>query len=75
MERELYTYPTWKKYTVLAHAVANLTVKERRAIFSAARTAQHDTDPFFPEYGLTFSEFALFYTLGDTRRAKDKPGD
>lgn len=69
MERDLITYPTWEKYTVLAHAITKLSIKDRRHIFQLARNAEHVCpDLLFPEFGFTLSEFAVWYTLGDGRR-------
>lgn len=67
---DLTTYPTWQRYTVLAHCIASLTVRERRRVFQLARKSGGDWSAvFFPKYGFTLSEFAVWYTLGDRRRA------
>ena len=71
MERALLTYPTWERYTVLAHVIAALTVRERRAIFQHVRRVETPTaDLFFPEYGFTLGEFAVWSVLGDGRKKK-----
>lgn len=73
MERDLITYPTWEKYTVLAHTIANLSIKDRRHIFQLARNSKHVCpDLLFPAFGFTLSEFAVWYTLGDSRRKSRK---
>ena len=73
MERDLITYPTWEKYTVLAHTIANLSIKDRRHIFQLARNSKHVCpDLLFPTFGFTLSEFAVWYTLGDSRRKSRK---
>lgn len=68
VERDLMTYPTWERYTVLAHFIFTLNVRDRRNIFHLCRSMPSGKDLFFPKYGLTFSEFAVWYTLGDTKR-------
>lgn len=71
MEREsdLITYPTWKRYTVLAQHISQLSIRERRNIFLIARSVDADWDNILlPEYGFTLSEFSVWYTLGDRRR-------
>ena len=67
-ERGLVTYPTWERYTVLAHYVACLNVRDRRRIFQIMRAHEDSSNIFLPEYGITISEFATWYTLGDRRR-------
>lgn len=70
-ERDLITYPTWERYTVLAHCISQLNIRDRRRIFQIARSVDHDwSNVFFPEYGFTLSEFSVWYTLGDRRRDK-----
>lgn len=55
------TYPTWERYTVLAHVVSQLTVRDRRLIFQLVRKEGERAtgDLFFPRYGFTLSEFAV----------------
>ena len=69
MERDLLTYPTWERYTVLAHIIAHLPVRDRRQIFQHVRRFDPPSaDIFFPEYGFTLSEFAVWHILSDVRR-------
>lgn len=70
-ERSLATYPTWERYVVLAHAVMNLSIRDRRHLFQLACTATSET--FFPHFGFTLAEFATWYVLGDKRRAAVAP--
>ena len=73
MERQLITYPTWERYTVLSHVISHLTIRDRRLLFHMARGVHAtQSDLFFPHYGFTLSEFAVWYTLGDTRRKTRK---
>ena len=74
MERHLITYPTWERYTVLAHVISNLTIKDRRQIFQLARSANTSffPDVFFPNFGFTLAEFAVWYILADKRRRLKK---
>lgn len=74
MEQSLLTYPTWERYTVLAHVISSLTIRDRRQVFLLARSAHNTYTPdlFFPKYGFTLAEFAVWYTLTDTRRKPNK---
>lgn len=71
MERQLITYPTWERYSILSHYIGNLSIRERRHLFQLTRTSENP-DILFPQYGFTLSEFAVWYTLGDTRRKARK---
>ena len=69
MEQELITYPTWERYTVLAYCIGRLSIRDRRRIFQMARTIQDErSNVLFPEFGFTLSEFAVWYTLGDSQK-------
>lgn len=73
MQREMLTYPTWERYTVLSHVISNMTIRDRRIVFQHTRS--HATcceDVFFPRFGFTLGEFAVWYTLGDRRRKAGK---
>ena len=67
MDRELLTYPTWERYTVLSNVIGNMNIRDRRQIFQLARKSPISPDLFFPCYGFTFSEFAVWYLLKDTK--------
>ena len=72
-QRELLTYPTWERYTVLSRAIAGMTTRERRQIFTIVRAAGTTSpDLFFPGSGFTLAEFAVWYTLGDTTRRRSR---
>ena len=66
MEHTLTTYPTWERCTVLSCVIASLAIRDRRRIFQLSRGASGDT--FFPEYGFTLYEFAVWHTLSDARK-------
>ena len=69
MERKLLTWPTWERYTVLAHVVGTLSVRERRNLFQLIRShADPQPDLFFPNYGFSLGEFATWHILNDRRR-------
>lgn len=71
MERQLITYPTWERYVVLAHIVSELSVRDRRHLFQLVRKqADPSPDLFFPQFGFTLSEFAVWHVLGEARRTK-----
>ena len=73
VERELPTYPTWERYTVLSHVISNLPVKDRRQIFLLVRRhAPSPPDLFFPAYGFTLAEFATWHVICESRRYKKK---
>jgi hypothetical protein len=67
-ERELMTYPIWERYTVLSNVINGLSIRDRRHIFQNVRKHSITPDIFFPVYGFTLSEFAVWHVLGDTRR-------
>ena len=72
-EYELITYPTWKRYSVLAHVVSALSVRERRELFQLIRKAGDPSgDILFPRYGFTLSEFAVWHVLSETKRKSPK---
>lgn len=69
MERQLLTYPTWERYTVLAHCIAQLSLRDRRRILQIARRLRSEwKDVFLPSLGITLTEFAVWYTLGEKRK-------
>lgn len=67
-ERKLPTYPLWEWQRVVSHVVFTLSMRDRRALFQLARSVEGGemVDLFFPEYGFTLAEFAVYTTL--TRR-------
>lgn len=67
MERSLITYPTWERYTVMAHIIFSLSIKDRRHIFTLVRSPPNTADLFFPKFGFTLGDFAVWYTIGDVR--------
>jgi hypothetical protein len=70
MEQEMYTYPVWERYTVLAHVIASLNIKERRKVFQYIRQFEkpfHE-DIFLPTFGIALTEFAVWYTIYEKRR-------
>ena len=71
-ERNFITYPTWKKYIVLSCFIESLRVREKRQIFHIMRrhtdTLDHDT--FFPHYGITAGEFAVWQILCENRKGR-----
>ena len=72
-ERTLITYPTWERYTVLSHSIAQLSIRQRRHIFQLALQPDRPDGPLLSPLRLHFAEFAVWYTLADTRR-KSKRG-
>ena len=58
------THPTWERYTVVAHFVSKMCVRDRRKLFQLTRAFPTPTpDLFFPYFGLTLGEFAVWYAL------------
>jgi len=70
MERTLQTFPTWEKYMVLSNTIERLQVKEKRYIFNCLRTCECTKDHFFPMFGFTTAEFAVWQILGDGPKSK-----
>lgn len=61
-------YPSWKRYSVLAHVIANMRVRDKRQIFINMREmvgVDHNT--LLPSYGITCGEFAVFHILMDAQ--------
>ena len=68
-ERSFITFPTWKKYLVMASFMERLRIKDKRQLFHIMRHTDclsHDT--FFPSYGITAGEFSVWQVLSDSRR-------
>ena len=73
-EHSFITYPTWKKYLILSCFIEQLRVRDKRQIFHIMRR-QGDTlthDSFFPRYGITAGEFAVWQVLSDSRKNRGK---
>ena len=66
--RELLTFPIWERYIVLSNVIHGLSIRDRRQIFQHVRCMNSSPDAFFPAYGFTLSEFAVWHILGDSRR-------
>ena len=71
-ERSFITYPTWKKYMILSCFVETLRVKEKRQIFHIMRRygPELNHDSFFPQYGITAGEFAVWQVLSESRKGR-----
>lgn len=70
LDRELVTYPTWERHSVVSHCVANMNVKDRRHLFQQSRLHGCDPNLFFPHFGVTLSEFAVWYTLASSKEKR-----
>ena len=71
-ERSFITYPTWKKYIVVSYFIESLRVREKRQLFHVMRR-HHDTldhNSFFPQYGITAGEFAVWQVLSENRKTR-----
>ena len=73
-ERTFITYPTWKKYIVRSCFIENLRVKDKRQIFHIMRRSAEvlDHNAFFPQYGVTAGEFAVWQVLSENRKTRRK---
>ena len=73
-ERTFITYPTWKKYIVLSCFIEALRVKEKRQLFHIMRRHNEtlDHNSFFPQYGITAGEFAVWQVLCESRKGRRK---
>lgn len=72
-EQNFITYPTWKKYIVISYYVESLRVRDKRQLFHIMRKSSelsHDT--FFPAFGITAGEFAIWQILSETRKCRSK---
>ena len=70
-ERTFVTYPTWKKYLVLSRVIETLRVRDKRHIFQVMRlTPDLNHNTFFPHYGFTAGEFAMWQILSEQRKPR-----
>lgn len=72
-EHTFITYPTWKKYIIISYYVEQLRVRDKRHLFHIMRKASflnHDT--FFPNYGITAGEFAIWQILSESKKVRRK---
>ena len=68
-------YPTWKRNIVMERVVSQLRVKDKRLIFNLMRQPGVDENTFFPQYGMTAGEFAVWHILADTSRRTRREQD
>jgi hypothetical protein len=61
---------TWEKYNVYFHIVENMTMKEKRVIFSILRKENVNHDTLLPEFGMTAGEFCVMQTLNERNSLK-----
>jgi hypothetical protein len=71
-DRSLITFPTWKKYIVISCYIEGLRVKEKRQLFHIMRRHSSilDHNSFFPLYGITAGEFAVWQVLSESRKSR-----
>lgn len=67
MERTLITYPTWERYSVLSHVVSTMAVRDRRKLFNIIRKLPQHENVFFPSFGLSLNEFAVFHVINENK--------
>jgi len=68
-EQSFITYPTWKKYLVMSYVVESLKVKDKRAIFHIMRRTEDLSElTFFPKYGFTAGDFAIWQVLAENKK-------
>ena len=60
--RNLITYPTWERSSVLANVVLKMDNSTRKYIVNEVHT-NLDPNIFFPSLGVTLAEYALWTTL------------
>lgn len=69
-------YPVWKRNVVLERYVNGLRVKDKRIIFQYLRDSTTHENSYFPLYGFTAGEFAVWHIIADsgkrTERCTDK---
>ena len=70
---DFITSPTWKKYIVLSKVIENLRVRDKRLLFYIIRSAEYvDHNTFFPKYGFTAGEFAVWQILNEKKPKSKK---
>jgi len=66
---------TWRKYWVMHYYVSNLRVKDKRFLFNNMRNPDVNEHTFFPRYGFTAGEFAVYQKLTENnQKEKSKSG-
>ena len=58
-------YPTWKKYMCIYSSVTQLSVKEKRKIFSIIRSADASEQTLLLTHGMTLGNFCTMQILHD----------
>lgn len=71
------TRATWERYIVLSHVIVRLPIRDRRTLFTLARALAADHpdragDVFFPQYGFSLGEFAMWHVLGERKASGGK---
>ncbi len=62
---------TWRKYWIMYMFVGSLGIKDKRRLFFHMRKDDVDEHSFFPKYGFTAGEFAVYQKLTE-KIQKDK---
>ena len=61
-------YPTYLKYSCLFTAVSNLSVRDKRKIFSLMRSGACDHNTFMLAHGMSLGEFCSMHILNEHAR-------
>ncbi len=59
---------TYHKTLALNYYMKNMPVKPKRLIFRLTRDCPHNTNIYFPKYGITAGEFTSFNLLNENNR-------
>ena len=69
--RKMAEASSWAKYVIMYRHVEALRVKDKRFIFQKMRTVDGmDHDTYFPCYGITAGEFAVWQILSERKSEK-----
>jgi hypothetical protein len=67
---EPFSYATFRKNNILYELIINISIKDKRKIFTKMRTTPIPVtiDTFFPPYGFTAGEFSTWAILTSDKR-------
>lgn len=70
-DQQYLSYPTWKKYRILASTIDAIQIRQKRHIFQLLRSNSND-NAFMPLYGFTSGAFCTWQILGEGKRPRTK---
>ena len=65
-------YPIWKRNIVIECQTQHLRVRDKRVLFQYMRETEVDEKYFFPNYGITAGEFAVWHIIADSGKRNER---